>query len=118
VKPRSLLFGDANGALENLSQTVPLAGGSGETYALTLLALGAGLTTREEMDVTLETTAGGTSVDTRTCTFAFPSAAFSGAPPACELITSGAYDALAVAVGWDAATTGSLTLDAISLTRR
>ena len=82
----------ANGALETLSQKVQAAGGSGETYALTLLALGAGLTAGQGLDVTLETMAGGTSVDTRTCTFAFPSAAFSGSPPACELTTTAAHD--------------------------
>ena len=107
----------ANGALETLSQKVQAAGGSGDTYALTLLALGAGLTAGQGLDVTLETMAGGTSVDTRTCTFAFPSAAFSGSPPACELTTTAAHNSLNVIVGWDGATTGSLTLDAIPLTR-
>lgn len=106
----------ANAALENLSQTVPIAGGSGETYTLTLLALGSGLTAGEAMTGTLESTSGGASVDTRTCTFTFPSAAFSRALPACVLTTTGAYDALKVVVGWDGATTGSLTLDAMSLT--
>lgn len=107
----------ANAALENLSQTVPLAGGSGETYTLSLLASGSGLTVGEAMTVTLESTNGGAAVDTRTCTFPFPSAAFARPAPACVLSTTGAYDALNVVVGWDGATTGSLALDALSLTR-
>ena len=43
----------ANGALETLSQTIGAAGGAGDTYALTLLGLGTGLTPGEAMDVTL-----------------------------------------------------------------
>jgi hypothetical protein len=107
----------ANAALESLSQTVPVAGGSGETYTLTLLASGSGLTVGEAMIVTLESTAGGTPVDAQTCTVTFPSATFAGPAPACVVTTTGAYDALNVVVGWDGATTGSLTLDAMSLNR-
>jgi hypothetical protein len=108
----------ANAALETLSQTRPVSGGPGETYRLTMLAQGSGLTAGEEMAITLESKVGGTTVDTRTCTFAFPSAAFSAPLPACVLTTTGAYDALNVVVGWDGATTGSLSLDAMSLTHR
>jgi hypothetical protein len=108
----------ANAALENLSQTVPLAGGAGDTYTLNLLVSGSGLTVGEAMAVTLEATAGGTAVDATTCTFAFPSAAFARPAPTCVLSATAAYDALHVAVGWDGATTGSLAVDALSLTRR
>jgi hypothetical protein len=106
----------ANGALETLSQSRPLAGGSGDTYRLSLLASGAGLTPGEAMSASLRSTLGGAAVDARTCKFTFPSASFSGASPACALTTTASYDALDVVVGWDGATTGSLTLDAISLT--
>jgi len=108
----------ANAALETLSQTRPISGGAGETYRLTMLGEGSGLTVGEEMTITLESKAGGATVDTRTCRFAFPSAAFSAPPPACVLNTTGVYDALNVVVGWDGATTGSLSLDAMSLTLR
>ncbi len=108
----------ANAVLETLSQTRPISGGPGETYRLTLLGQGSGLTVGEEMTITLESKAGGATVDTRTCRFAFPSATFSAPPPACVLNTTGAYDALNVVVGWDGATTGSLSLDAMSLTQR
>jgi hypothetical protein len=112
----ALVF-QANAALEALSQTVPVAGGPGETYTLNLLASGAALTVGEALTVMLESTTGGAPVDTRTCTFAFPSAAFTHPAPACVLSTTGGYDALNVVVGWDGATTGSLALDAMSLTR-
>jgi hypothetical protein len=108
----------ANAALETLSQTRPVAGGAGETYILSLLGSGSGLTVGEAMTVTLESTNGGATVDSRTCTLTFPSATFSGPPAACVLTTTGAYDALGVVVGWDGATTGSLALDALSLTQR
>ena len=108
----------ANGALESLSQTLPLAGGAGETYALTLQALGAGLTPGEALDVTLRSSAAGTAVDAVTCTFGFPAADFSRSPPTCELITRGAHDALEAILAWNGATTGTLTLDAVSLIRR
>ncbi len=107
---------EANGALETLSQSRPLAGGSGDTYRLSLLASGAGLTPGEAMSATLRSTFGGAAVDARTCKFTFSSAIFSGASPTCALTTTANYDALDVIVGWDGATTGSLTLDAISLT--
>jgi hypothetical protein len=112
----ALVF-QANAALETLNQTVPATGGSGETFTLNLLASGSALTVGEALTVTLEATAGGVPVDTRTCTFAFPSAAFARPAPACALTTTGAYDVLNVVVGWDGATTGSLALDALSLTR-
>ena len=108
----------ANGALETLSQTVAAAGGAGETYALTFLAQGAGLTPGEAMDVTLRSASGGTAVDTTTCSFDFPSADFKGTPAACELTTTATYDAVESILGWTGATTGTLTLDAVSLNRR
>jgi predicted outer membrane repeat protein len=108
----------ANGALETLSQTVGLAGGAGETYALTLLARGAGLTPGEIMDLTLKTSSGGTAADTITCGFAFPSADFKDTAAPCVLTTTTSYDALETILGWSAATTGTLTLDAVSLTKR
>jgi hypothetical protein len=108
----------ANGALETLNQTIGLAGGPGETYALTLLALGAGLTPGEAMDVTLRSTSGGAAADTTTCSFAFPAADFKETPAACELTTTASYDSLETVLGWTGATTGSLTLDAVSLIKR
>jgi hypothetical protein len=69
------------------------------------------------MTVTLESKTGGATLDTQTCTFEFPSATFADPVPTCVLTTSGAYDALSVVVGWDGATTGTLALDALSLTR-
>jgi hypothetical protein len=108
----------ANGALETLSQTVPAAGGAGETYALTLLGEGVGLTPGEAMDVTLRASAGGAVVDTANCSHPFPSADFKGTPAACELTTTASYDTLETILGWTGATTGTLTLDAISLTKR
>ena len=108
----------ANGALETLSQTVPAAGGAGETYALTLLGEGVGLTPGEAMDVTLRSAAGGTAVDTTTCSFDFPSADFKGTPTACELTATATYNSVETILGWSGATTGTLTLDAISLIKR
>jgi predicted RecA/RadA family phage recombinase len=107
----------ANAALETLSQTVAVAGGSGETYALTLLASGSGVTVGDEVTVTLASSNGGAPADTRTCTFRFPSTDFARPTPACVLTTTAAYDALDVVVAWDGATTGSLALNAMSLTR-
>ena len=74
--------------------------------------IGFGLST-----LTLASTTGGAPADTRTCTFRFESTDFARPTPACLLTTTGAYDALDVVVGWDGATTGSPTLDALSLTR-
>ena len=39
-------------------------------------------------------------------------------PPACELTTTRAYDALETIIGWTGATTSTLTLDAASLIKR
>jgi predicted outer membrane repeat protein len=108
----------ANGALETLSQTVPAAGGAGETYALTLLGEGVGLTPGEAMDVTLRASSGGAVVDTANCSHPFPSADFKGTPAACELTTTATYDSLETILGWNGATTGTLTLDAVSLVKR
>jgi predicted outer membrane repeat protein len=108
----------ANGALETLSQSLTAAGGAGETYALTLLAQGVGLTPGEAMDVTLRSSAGGAAVDTATCSFPFPSADFKDTPAPCELTTTGSYDAIETILGWTGATTGTLTLDAVSLIKR
>jgi hypothetical protein len=108
----------ANGALETLSQTVGAAGAAGETYALTFLAEGAGLTPGEAMDVTLRTASGGAVADTATCSFPFPSADFKGTSGACELATTASYDSVETILGWNGATTGSLTLDAASLIKR
>ena len=76
-----------------------------------------GLTVGEAMTVTLEARNGAATVDTRICTVTFPTADYSGPPPACALTTTAAYDALKVVVGWSGATTGSLELDAMSLIR-
>lgn len=107
----------ANSALETVSQSRPLAGNAGETYTLTMLGEGAGLTVGEGMTVLLETLSGGAVVDTRTCTIPFKTAAFRGSPKACVLSTTGAYDTVRTTVGWENATTGSITLDAITLTQ-
>lgn len=107
----------ANGALETASQSRPIAGAGGETYTLTMLGEGAGLTVGEGMTVQLETLSGGAVVDTRTCTIPFKTAAFQGAPKACVLSTTGAFDTVRATVGWENATTGSITLDAITLTQ-
>ncbi len=115
---KSALVFQANAALETISQSRPIAGVAGETYTLTLLGQGAGLTVGERMIVTLETRAGGAIVDTVTCPTRFRTAAFSGAPAACVLSTTGVYDTVTATIGWDGATTGSVTLDAISLTQR
>ena len=108
----------ANAALETLSQTVPVAGGAGESYAMTLVALGAGLTPGEAVTVTLRSELAGTAVDSASCTFTFPAAAFSASPPACALTTTGEHDSLETTLAWDSATTGTLTLDALSLFRQ
>ena len=105
----------ANGAPESLSQTVPVAGGAGESYALTLRALGAGLTSGEGMDITLRSKSAGTAVDTATCTFTFPASDFSGSPAACVLVTTGAYEAVEAILAWNGVTAGTVTLDAVSL---
>lgn len=107
----------ANGALETISQSQPLTGNSGEIYTLTMLGEGAGLTVDEGMMVRIETLSGGAVVDTRTCSIPFKTAAFQGSPKACALSTTGAYDAVRTTIGWENATTGSITLDAITLTQ-
>jgi hypothetical protein len=107
----------ANSALETVSQSRPVAGSGGETYTLTMLGQGAGLTVGERMTVLIETLAGGTVVDTRTCDIRFKTADFLGAPAACVLATTGAHDTVRTTIGWENATTGSVTLDAISLTQ-
>ena len=83
-----------------------------------LLGLGTGLTPGEALDVTLRSASGGTIADTATCSFAFPSADFKGTPAACELTTTATYDSLEAILGWIGATTGTLTLDAVSLIKR
>jgi predicted outer membrane repeat protein len=108
----------ANGALETLSQTVAAAGGVGDTYVLTLLGQGAGLTPGEAMDVTLRSALGGAAADTATCSFPFPSADFKHTAAPCELTTTTSYDSLETLLGWTGATTGTLTLDAVSLIKR
>ena len=60
---RFVLLLAANGALETVSQAVPLAGDAGESYALSLRALGTGLTPGEGADLTLRSTQSGTPVD-------------------------------------------------------
>lgn len=115
---RFIVVLQANGALETLTQTVSVAGGPGETYVLTLLGSGSGLTAGEALDVTLESTSGGMPVDSEGCSSPFPSSDFSGSPAACELTATGAYDSLEVTIGWNGPTTGSIALDAVSLTRR
>jgi predicted outer membrane repeat protein len=107
----------ANGARESISQSRSLAGGAGETYTLTMLGEGAGLTVGQRMTVLIEALSGGTVVDTKSCNIPFKAAAFSGAPAACRLSTTGAYDTVRTTIGWDGATTGSITLDAITLTQ-
>jgi hypothetical protein len=69
------------------------------------------------MDVTLRSASGGVAQDTNTCSFA-PSADFKGTPGACELTTTAPYDAIEAILGWAGATTGTLTLDAVSLIKR
>jgi hypothetical protein len=81
------------------------------------LGEGAGLTVGEGMTVRVETLSGGTVVDTETCAIPFKAAAFQGAPKACALSTTGAYDTVRTTIGWENATTGSITVDAISLTQ-
>jgi predicted outer membrane repeat protein len=107
----------ANSALETISQSRPIAGNAGETYTLTMLGQGAGLTVGERMTVLIETLSGGTVVDTETCNIPFKTAAFVGSPKACVLSTTGVYDTVRTTIGWDGATTGSVTLDAITLTQ-
>jgi predicted outer membrane repeat protein len=107
----------ANSALETISQSRPMAGAGGETFTLTMLGEGAGLTVGEGMMVLLETLSGGAVVDTRTCAIPFKAAAFKSAPKACVLSTTGAFDTVRTTVGWENATTGSITLDAITLTQ-
>lgn len=107
----------ANSALETISQSRGLAGSAGETYTLTMLGEGAGLTVGERMTVLIETLSGGTVVDTETCSIRFKTADFLGAPTACVLSTTGAYDTVRTTIGWENATTGSIILDAISLTQ-
>jgi hypothetical protein len=108
----------ANSALESLSQKVALTGNGGETYALTFLALGAGLTPGEGMDVTLRSALGGTAQDSNTCSFAFPAADFKGTPGTREVATTTTYDSIEAILGWAGATSGTLTLDAVSLIER
>ena len=106
----------ANSASESVTQSRPLAGTAGETYTLTLLGEGAGLTVGEGVTVVLETLSGGTVVDTKICAITFKAATLRGAPKPCVLPTTGAYDTVRTTIGWENATTGSITLDAISLT--
>jgi hypothetical protein len=70
------------------------------------------------MDVTLHSSAGGAVVDTATCSHPFPSADFKGSPATCELTTTASYDSVETILGWTGATTGTLTLDAVSLVKR
>jgi hypothetical protein len=107
----------ANEAVESLSQSVPVAGAAGADYALTLQALGAGMTAGETLVLTLRATLVGAPVDTAACAFAFPSPDFAAAP-ACGLVATGDHDALEATLGWDGATAGTLTLDAVSLAAR
>jgi predicted outer membrane repeat protein len=112
----ALIF-QANSALETISQSRPVAGNTGETFTLTMLGEGAGLTVGEGMKATVETLSGGTVVDTQTCATVFKAATLSGAPAACVLATTAAYDTVRITIGWKNATTGSITLDAITLTQ-
>jgi hypothetical protein len=107
----------ANSALETISQSRPLTGAAGDAYILTMLGEGAGLTVGETMTVTLEAQSAGTTIDTKTCTVTFTAAVFSGPSAKCRLDTTGAYDTVKTTIGWDGATTGSITLDAVSLTQ-
>jgi hypothetical protein len=107
----------ANNALETISQSRPIAGNAGETFTLTMLGEGAGLTVGQGMTVLIETLSGGTVVDTETCNIPFTAADFQDAPKACVLSTTGAYDTVRTTIGWENATTGSITLDAITLTQ-
>ena len=107
----------ANSALEVLGQSRPISGAAGDAYTLTMLGEGTGLTVGEAMTVTLEALSAGTAVDTKTCTITFDTATFSGAPAACTLDTTAAYDTVKTTIGWENVTTGSVTLDAISLTQ-
>jgi hypothetical protein len=108
----------ANGALEVVGQTVPVAGGAGDAYALTLQGRGSGLTAGEALDATLETLSAGAIVDTSSCTLAFPADTFAGAPEACVVTANAPYDALKLTLGWEGVRSGSLDIDAVSLVRR
>lgn len=108
----------ANAAAESLTQTVPLAGGAGERYALTFLAQGAGLPTGDAFTVTLRTAAAGADVDAATCTLNFPSPAFTASSPVCALTTTAPYTSLTASLAWDGVAVGTLTLDAVSLVRQ
>jgi hypothetical protein len=101
-----------------MTRRVGAAGGAADTYVLTLLGQGAGLTPGEALDVTLRSALGGAAADTATCSFPFPSADFKHAAGPCELTTTTSYDSLETILGWIGATTGTLTLDAVSLIKR
>jgi hypothetical protein len=107
----------ANGALENASQEVALEGGAGDTYTVTLLAAGQGLTVGESMTITIEAKNTGSTIDTEACTFTWASSNFPFGARDCALTTTGAYDSIKVIVGWDTVSTGSMILDAVSLTK-
>lgn len=108
----------ANGALENLSQDAASDGGAGDTYTVTLLAAGQGLTVGESMAATLEAKNSGTTLDTQTCTFTWTATDFPFGARECALTTTvGAHDSIGVTVGWDGASTGTLAVDAVSLTK-
>ncbi len=79
----------ANGALESASQNVPVAGGTGESFALTLLCRGAGMVPGEALEMTLRSKLADAAVDVATCTFSFPAADFSSIPASCALTTTG-----------------------------
>ena len=70
----------ANGALEGIGQNVPMAGEPGDSFALTLLGLGAGLVPGEALDMTLRSKLAGAVVDVATCPFDFPAARLLGVP--------------------------------------
>ena len=68
--------------------------------------------------MTLRSAAGGTTVDTNTCSFPFAAADFKPTLAACDLTTTATYDSLEAILGWTGATTGTLGLDAVSLIKR
>ena len=70
------------------------------------------------MDVTVRSASGGATADTITCSFAFPAADFKETGAVCELTTTASYDSVEAILGWTGATTGPLTLDAVSLIKR
>jgi hypothetical protein len=115
---RQVFVFQANGALENVSQDAASEGSAGDVYTLTLLAAGQGLTVGESMTITIEAKNGGTTLDTQTCTFNWTASNFSFRARRCALTTTaGAHDSIGVTVGWDGASTGTLIIDAVSLTK-